>query len=420
MMQKKEIHGSGQACWRFCLMLVMLMTCANAVSWAQSTQGVILGTVKDTEGALVPGAQVTLTNMDEGIVRTAESNDSGNFQFLDAKTAHYNVTVTAKNFDKWETTGVVLATRQQLRFDVTLKLGSVLQEVVISGDKAGAIETETNSISAVYTQEDAQNLPVNNRAGSGGTSGLSLIATLPGVQSEGGTYSLQGGLPFASEVAVDGITIQNAGGGNSPIADAFPSTEAISELRTDGVGNNAEFGQPGEVSIITKGGSNRLHGSAFWYHQNAAFDSIPFGATTKPHKVGNTFGAAISGPVVIPHLYNGHNKTFFFGDYEGYRFPQQTPSQQVVPTAAMKRGDLPTTSLLSSMACLQTLLLAEATARCCLARTSARSRQSCSASSPIPTTATSTPTSTARTPTTTSTWMTVSTAISSMFAAISI
>src|ERR1700760_4080726 len=88
-------------------------------------------------------------------------------------------------------------------------------------------------------------MPVNNRAGSGGTSGLSIISTLPGVQSEGGTYSLQGGLPFATEVAVDGITIQNAGGGNSPIADAFPSTEAISEFRTDGVGNNAEFGQPG-------------------------------------------------------------------------------------------------------------------------------------------------------------------------------
>ncbi len=139
---------------------------------------------------------------------------------------------------------------------------------------------------------------------------------------------------------MDGITVQSAGGGNSPIADAFPSTEAISELRTDGVGNNAEFGQPGEVSIVTKGGTNKLHGSAFWYHQNAAFDSIPFGAATKPHKVGNTFGAEVSGPVVIPHLYNGHGRTFFFGDYEGYRFPQQTPSQQVVPHRGHEDGRL--------------------------------------------------------------------------------
>jgi hypothetical protein len=319
-------------------MLLMVIFGITSSS-AQSNQGTILGTVKDVSGAIIPGAQVSLANTDEGIVRETQSNSSGNFQFLDTKTGHYTVTVTGKGFEKWSETNAVLATRQQLRFDVVLHLGSVQQEVVVSGDAASAIETETSSISAVYTREDVENLPVNNRAGSGGTSGLSFIATLPGVQSEGNQYSLQGGLPFQTEVAVDGITVQNAGGGNSPIADAFPSTEAISELRTDGVGNNAEFGQPGEVSIVTKGGTNKVHGSAFWYHQNAAFDSIPFGAATKPHKVGNTFGVTMSGPVVIPHLYNGHGKTFFFGDYEGYRFPQQTPSQQVVPTAAMKRGD---------------------------------------------------------------------------------
>jgi hypothetical protein len=325
--------------WRLAAVAMLFMFfIAIASSHAQSNQGAILGTVKDPSGAIVSGAQITLVNTDEGIIRKTQSNAAGDFQFLDAKAAHYNITVTGKGFEKWSETNVALAFRQQLRFEVSLPLGNVQQEIVVNGESASAIETETSSISAVYTREDAENLPVNNRAGSGGTSGLSLISTLPGVQTEGTSYSLQGGLPFASEVAVDGITVQNAGG-SGPIADALPSTEAISELRTDGVGNNAEFGQPGEVSIVTKGGTNKLHGSAFWYHQNAAFDSIPFGAIVKPHKVGNTFGAEISGPVVIPHLYNGHGRTFFFGDYEGYRFPQQTPSQQVVPTAAMKRGD---------------------------------------------------------------------------------
>jgi hypothetical protein len=320
------------------ILFILVLTAAS--SRAQSNQGAILGTVKDPSGAIVSGAHITLLNTDEGVVREANSNAAGDFQFLEAKAAHYTVSVTANGFEKWSQTNVALALRQQLRLNVALSLGSVQQEVVVSGEQASAIETETNSISAVYTREDAENLPVNNRAGSGGTSGLSLISTLPGVQVEGNppSFSLQGGLPFASEVAVDGITIQNAGGGG-PLADAFPSTEAISELRTDGVGNNAEFGQPGEVSLVTKGGTNRYHGSAFWYHQNAAFDSIPFGAATKPHKVGNTFGVQMSGPVVIPHLYNGHDRTFFFADYEGYRFPQQTPSQQVVPTAAMKNGD---------------------------------------------------------------------------------
>jgi len=325
--------------WEWAVMAIFFTFVLATVSVrAQSNQGVILGTVKDPSGAIIPGAQITLLSTDEGIVRETLSNASGDFRFLESTAGHYTITVTAKGFEKWSETNAALAARQQLRFDVKLPLGSVQQEIVVSGDKASAIETETNSISAVYTREDAEGLPVNNRAGSGGTSGLSLISTLPGVQTEAGSYSLQGGLPFASEVAVDGITVQNASGGG-PLADALPSTEAISELRTDGVGNNAEFGQPGEVSIVTKGGTNHLHGSAFWYHQNAAFDSIPFGAATKPHKVGNTFGAEVSGPVVIPHLYNGHGRTFFFGDYEGYRFPQQTPVQEVVPTAAMKQGD---------------------------------------------------------------------------------
>lgn len=311
---------------------------ASLSAQAQSNQGAILGTVKDPSGAIVAGAQITLLNVDEGITRETTSNAAGEFQFLDVKAAHYNVTVTASGFDKWSQTNIAVALRQQLRLNTVLALGSVQQEVIVSGEQASAIETESSSISAVYTGDQAKDLPVNNRAGSGGTSGLSLIATLPGVQSEGGSYSLQGGMPFATEVAVDGITVQNAGGGG-PLADAFPSTEAISELRTDGVGNSPEFGQPGEVSIVTKGGTNRFHGSAFWYHQNAAFDAIPFGAASKPHKVGNTFGVEAGGPVVIPHLYNGHDRTFFFADYEGYRFPQQTPSQQVVPTVAMKNGD---------------------------------------------------------------------------------
>lgn len=324
--------------WIATTVLLLVFLFANATSRAQSSQGAILGTVKDPAGALVSNALITLTNTDEGIVRETRSNSAGDFQFLDTKAAHYSLMVSAKGFEMWWVKDSVLAARQQLRFDIALTVGSLQQEVVVSGDSASAIETETNTISAVYTREDVENLPVNNRAGSGGTSGLSIISTLPGVQTEAGSYSLQGGLPFATEVAVDGITIQNAGGGG-PIADAFPSTEAISELRTDGVGNNAEFGQPGEVSITTKAGTNKIHGATFWYHQNAAFDSIPFGAASKPHKVGNTFGVEMGGPVVIPHLYNGHDRTFFFADYEGYRFPQQTPSQQVVPTAAMKMGD---------------------------------------------------------------------------------
>ena len=325
--------------------MAMLLALVTTTGWAQSTQGSILGTVKDSSGAIVPGAAVTLTNTDTGIVRTTKSSSSGEYQFLDAVPGHYDIVVTASGFESWKLSGAPLEARQQLRADAALTVGGVQQTVQVSGDNASAIETETPSINAVYSADDAVNLPTNSRAGNSGTSGLSLIGTLPGVQIDGNgtssqpfTYSLQGALPFETQVSIDGITVQSATG-NSPIADAFPSTDSISEIRADGVLNNAEFGDPGSVNITSKGGSNKIHGSAYWYHQNADFDSITFGAASKPHKVGNTFGARFSGPVVLPKLYDGHDKFFIYGAYEGYRFPQSTAEQYTVPTTAMTQGD---------------------------------------------------------------------------------
>jgi hypothetical protein len=322
--------------------LLFVLSLAVFSAQAQSTQGSILGTVKDSSGALVPGATITLTNTDTGIIRTAKSSSSGDFEFLDAVPARYDLEASAAGFESWKISGVQLAARQQLRVDPALTVGAVQQTVQISGDNASAIETETPSINAVYSADDAVNLPTNSRAGSNGTSGLSLIGTLPGVQTDvsGSTpqYSLQGALPYQTQVSVDGITVQSATG-NSPIQDALPSTDAISEIRADGVLNNAEFGDPGSVNITSKGGSNKVHGSTYWYHQNQDFDAIQYGASSKPHKVGNTFGARFSGPVVLPKIYNGHDKLFIYGGYEGYRFPQQAPEQYVVPTSAMKSGD---------------------------------------------------------------------------------
>ena len=331
-------------------MLHVLLVVGGGSARAQSTQGAILGTVKDSSGAIMPGVTVTLTNIDVGVVRTTKSNSSGNYQFLDAVPAHYDVEVSASGFQSWKLSGAPLEARQQMRVDIVLVVGAVQQVVQVSGDNASAIETESASINAVYSADDAVNLPTNSRASANGTSGLSLIGTLPGVQSDGNpvTYSLQGGLPYQTEVSVDGITIESATGGG-PLQDALPSTDAISEIRADGAQNNAEFADPGVVTFTSKGGSNKIHGSAYWYFQNSAFDAIEYGADSKPHKVGNTFGARFSGPVVIPHLYDGHDKLFIYGGYEGFRFPQSTPEQYTVPTDAMKTGDFTDFSEVNSL-----------------------------------------------------------------------
>jgi hypothetical protein len=328
-----------------CILGLLLML-ALPQAHAQTTQGSIIGSVKDTAGAVIPGADVTLTNTDEGAVRNTKSNGVGDYHFEDVKAGHYSLLVAAPNFEKFAVSGVVLAVRQELRVDAKLSVGTVQQEVQVTGDMVSAIETDSPTISGTFTADDANNLPVNTRASFSGTSAANIFSALPGVQADDGgggtpTISLQGSLPFQVDVTVDGVTVKSATGGTY-IGDSFPSTESISEIRADGVLANAEFGDPGQIVVTTKGGSNLLHGSGFIYYQDSKWDAIPYTfptTVTKPDIHGATFGGSAGGPVVFPHLYNGHNKSFFFGAYEGWRHPAQTTLNEVVPSTLMKQGD---------------------------------------------------------------------------------
>ena len=306
---------------------------------AQSIQGSILGSVRDSTGAAIPNAQVVITDTDTAVSTTVKTDASGDYQALDLTADHYRVQVSATGFETTRVNSLTLTARQQLREDVTLKLGNVGQEITVGSGDAGVIATDTPSIDASLPAIEVQDLPANYRASVNGTSPLDIIQVLPGVQADNsGNFSVQGGLPFQTEVSVDGVTVQNTTS-NVPLADAFPSGDSISELRVDGVLNNAEFGQPGQVTAITKSGTNRLHGTTFYYHQDSGEQAKPFGALTKPKLVTNDFGGSIGGPVVFPKLYNGHNRTFFFGTYEGYRSPRTEVEQYSVPTVAMKAGN---------------------------------------------------------------------------------
>jgi hypothetical protein len=333
-----------QRCPFFPLILILFLSTIAAT--AQSVQSSILGTVKDQGGAVIPGANVVITNTDTGIAASYTSGATGDFQASDLSAGSYKVQVARPGFQTQLISDLTLTARQQLRVDVVLAVGATEQEVTVDASAAGAIETDTPSIASTLDTQSVMNLPVNTRA-SGSTSPLNMVQALPGVQSDNGlNFSVQGAQPFQTETSVDGISTQNTTS-NSPIADAFPSAESIAEVRADGVSNNAEFGQPGEITTISKSGSNQLHGSLFWYHQNRAFDAVGYGTPVdpatgrveKPQKIGNDFGVSAGGPVVIPHLYNGHGKTFFFGTFEGFRFPKQSTIQDLVPTQAMVNGD---------------------------------------------------------------------------------
>jgi len=308
-------------------------------AFAQSTLGTILGTVTDASGAVIVGATVTITNTDEGTSRTLTTDANGNYEAVNSKPGHYTVEVTKTGFKAENLHDLEIVARQTLRVDVALQVGQATQMVQVEAN-AGVITTETETVSSTYNSLQITNLPTNYRASGNGNSPYYLLSVLPGMQSDqSGNLSIQGGLQSQSQFSVDGISITNTTG-NAPLHNAFPSAESIAEIKVQGVGSPAEFEQPGDVTTISKGGSNTLHGSGFWYTQNTALNALPYGAVTKPTQIANDFGGSAGGPVVIPHLYNGRNKSFFYGDYEGFRLPRTSTIENTVPTAAMRQGDL--------------------------------------------------------------------------------
>ncbi|MBS1824216.1 MAG: TonB-dependent receptor [Acidobacteria bacterium] len=320
--------------------LATLVLCVAAVAplGAQSTLGVVLGSVRDASGAVVAGASIKLTNVGENTSREATSNANGDYEFQNVKAGQYSLNITQAGFRNFTARDFSVAARQTVRVDAALQVGDVTQTVEITAS-VGVIATDSPAVASTLTRETIISLPVNVRGG-GSTSPYAIIAALPGVQSDnGGGYAIQGGVPAQTESTSDGISITGVTG-NSPNRNLFPSVETISEIKVQGVGNSAEYGTPGDITTISKSGNNIYHGAGFWYHQNKAFDSRAFNQATLPSKTANTFGATVSGPVLLPKIYNGKDRTFFLFTWESFRYPGQRTLTNSVPTTRMKNGDL--------------------------------------------------------------------------------
>ena len=318
--------------------LCLLALCGGSSALAQSTFGSIIGSVKDASGGSISGAEITLLNTDENTRRKAKSGSDGDYEALNLKPGHYDIKVEMKGFDVETRQAVTLDARQTARVDFNLRVGSQQQTVTVTGE-AGVIASETDAVASGYGSEKITTLPANFRA-STSTTPYPLLQTLPGVQSDGnGTYlSIQGGQPNQTELSIDGISAQSVRQ-NRPLIEIFPSVDSLAEIKVQGVGNSAEYGSAGDITAVSKGGTNVFHGSAVWNYQNAEFDSIPFGSTSKPEKEVNNYAFNISGPVWLPKIYKGKDKTFFFFTYEGLSYPRTSTFQNYVPTTFMKNGD---------------------------------------------------------------------------------
>lgn len=306
---------------------------------AQSTNGTLLGTVTDVSGAVVPKAAVSVTETRTNVTHASSANEHGDYEITNLLPGNYEVAVSAPGFRRFIRRGIGLEPRSAVRVDAALEVGTTETAVEVTA-AAPVITTETATVADVEKNQELTQLPINFRGRS--TSPLNAITTLPGVQVDSGGpafgISIAGSNPSQNEFTVDGFSVSSVRN-NGPTFEMFPSAEQISEVKVTSELASAEYGQIGDISFIGKGGTNDFHGSLFEYFQNDAMDAIPAFANGKPKKRANTFGGSIGGPVLIPKLFNGHNRTFFFFDWEGNRQRSAALVTNNVPTASMIAGD---------------------------------------------------------------------------------
>ena len=325
---------------RFASLLATLLVAFSALSSlapAQSTFGSIVGLVHDSTQAVVPGASITLRNLDDNSLRSATSDANGSFEFVNLKPGRYSLSAQATGFADFQVPSAELTARQTMRIDVVLGLQTQSQTVEV-GDTVAVINTENAVIANSLDNQQITQLPLNSRAAT--TSPLASVALSPNAQQDSsGNMALGGASSSMVNFSVDGISTTNVRQ-NGPLQDAYPSQEGISEVKVTSFNNNAEFSQVGDVTFTTKSGTSTFHGSLFEYLQNDALDADPYGFSGKAPKHFNTFGGSIGGPVIVPHILNNRDRTFFFFDYEGNRRSTAVAEQFLVPTQAERNGDL--------------------------------------------------------------------------------
>jgi len=328
--------------------LAVTLSFANLVYAQGGANGTILGTVTDNSGAALTNARVDVTNTATNVTNQTQTTSSGDFTVPFLPPGSYRITVQAPGFQKSVTEGVTLVVAQQERVNILMKPGAVSETVEVQAS-AVSLDTDSSAVSQIVTQRQVDQLPLNGRnfvsllfigAGAVQTNGEQGQMR----QGEGNAISINGGRPTSNNYTLDGL-INTDTALNTPAV--ILSQDAIQEFKIQSETYSAEYGfSANQVNIVTKSGSNQLHGAAFEFLRNDAFDAkAPF-QQKLPELRQNQFGFVVGGPIYIPKVYDGRNKTFFLVNYEGWRIRNGfDQSNFTVPVAAQLNGDFSASGL---------------------------------------------------------------------------
>lgn len=311
----------------------------SGFSWAQLNRGTLTGLVTDPTGAAVVQAKVTVVHIDTGARAATESTDSGNFTLPSLVIGGYRVEVEAAGFKRSVRDNVTLNAGVTLRLDVTMELGNVSETVEVSGQVA-PIETESTRVGTSITNKLVQDLPL---VVAGRIRNVFNIAVIAPEAKTVGMFRIGGGQQAGWDMLMDGSSLSSGTTvymrERAPISSV--SIDAISEFTVETTGMKAEFGRAmGIINFETKSGTNDIHGSLYEYLRNDALDARGFFAARRPVLKQSDFGGTVGGPVWIPKVYSGRNRSFFFFNYEGFRNRAgNQPSFNTIPLPAMYEGD---------------------------------------------------------------------------------
>jgi hypothetical protein len=304
---------------------------------AQSDRATITGRVLDATSAPIPGATLTATNQATGVKYTSTTNEAGNYLVQQIPYGRYDFTAEAAGFRRLVRKDVDISVGQTLTLDLTMEIGQVEQQIEVVGS-APVVESSTSDVSTTVTSRQVMDLPLSVSGNMRNPE--QFIFLTPGVTGTAGNTQINGSPSRGKEILFDGgsATSPESGG----LLFTYPSVEAIGEFRLVGTNFSAEYGRTGggfEV-FTTKSGTNELHGALFDYFRNDVFDARGFFARSTPVNRQNEFGGTLGGPVVIPKLYDGRNRTFFYFVYSGFRYRAGATNELLsIPSLDFRRGD---------------------------------------------------------------------------------